>query len=591
MLAVILWGLGWCLCSPVWVFCLLLRVAGQRAAKGLGARLLHTEAYEDLHCSVYSCCAAKRRAWQFIPQGVFLGLDLLLTEPVRKCWTEALNVIIIVSGLLTTSSYQAMYSGFGNSDSGGDANGTFSSAQQENNVVTIQAAFRMANTVSFLASLVTIVVSALIVLALQKFATVASAEARVLTKWSQALMYLGYRLSVYSFFTSLAAALLAVGLAAYGMFENIYSNWADSVVVWAFLTVSLILVFVGMLVTTIKTDKARQGGLSTISAEPAAVAAAMPAASHAWHHVRPTKSEIGPYYPPATQTFGRELAEQLPGPSNRSSWTPSIAESDSDPGLGSGAGSGGSQKAAPSLRGLAGAPLAGDLHGFRERDLQRAQAAQTLFGGHGSRGVIFSLTPSSSHESASSYPSSQTGPASDERELEASFGDYERTQRPHMQYLSARLQSAPRTPGTSFADSAMERGSQKATRKEAAVGSPEHKQLQLLQQILEVQQESLGVLRQLLDVQNTGFPDPSSSLGSQQLAAPESLRALEVPSRLPLRSWDVAPPRKEVAHTRSASTVHEAKSPTRSRSLVHKDQSPTRSPAHKEKSHNRSHSR
>ena len=255
--ALLLWGLGWVLCSPIWVLCLLLREVGRRVAKGLGARLLHTEEFEGLRCSVYACCVAQNRkcrwlSWRFIPLKVFEGLSLLLTDEVRTCWTDALNVLIIVSGLLTTSSYSATYSGFGNS--GSDSASVFYPAQ-EDRVLTMQAMFRMANTVSFLASLVTIVISALIILALQKFATATSADKQVLTKWSQALMYLGFRLAVYAFFTSLAAALLAVGFAAYGMFENKYSGWADTIVLWAFLTVSLILVFVGTLVTTIKSVK------------------------------------------------------------------------------------------------------------------------------------------------------------------------------------------------------------------------------------------------------------------------------------------------------------------------------------------------
>lgn len=321
--AVLLWGVMLVPCFVVWLISLVLRAAGRRMAKGLGARLLHTEAYDDLHCSVYTCCAKKGWDWSFIPSEVFQGLDLLLTDPVRKCWTEALNVIIIVSGLLTTSSYQAMYSSFANSPSGGDnSTATFSSISQQDSVVTVQAVFRMANTVSFLASLVTIVVSALIILALQKFATVTSAddaarhgqrydtlgpEWRILTKWSQALMYLGYRLAVYAFFTSLVAALLAVGLAAYAMFENVYSNWADSVVAWAFLAVSLILVFVGMLVSTIKSEPAPQSDselarLSAVQAEGAAEPPATPAASPVY-----AGRIKGARIPPEVQAMGDEM--------------------------------------------------------------------------------------------------------------------------------------------------------------------------------------------------------------------------------------------------------------------------------------------
>lgn len=91
---------------------------------------------------------------------------------------------------------------------------------------------------TFLAPVVSIVVGTLIVLAMQKFATASSAQAQVLTRWSQALVYLGYNLVVYAFFTSLAAALLAVGLSAYGMFANANSNWAGPVAVWVFLGAS-----------------------------------------------------------------------------------------------------------------------------------------------------------------------------------------------------------------------------------------------------------------------------------------------------------------------------------------------------------------
>lgn len=175
---------------------------------------------------------------------------------MRKCRTEALDVDIIVSGLLTTSSYPAMYSGYGNEPEG------FASAGPMKSIRGSQSAFRLANTVTFLAPVVSIVVGTFTALALQKFATVSSAQAQVLTRRSQALVYLGYNLAVYAFFTSLAAALLAVGLSAYGMFVNANSNWVGPVAVWMLLGASLILIFVGMLVTTIETTPAPQSGVA-----------------------------------------------------------------------------------------------------------------------------------------------------------------------------------------------------------------------------------------------------------------------------------------------------------------------------------------
>lgn len=78
------------------------------------------------------------------------------------------------------------------------------------------------------------------------FATANRVEKQVLTKWSQAVVHFGYQLTVSAFFTSLVAALLAVGFAVYGLFGYDSRSWIDGIVVWAFIMVSLVLFLVGM---------------------------------------------------------------------------------------------------------------------------------------------------------------------------------------------------------------------------------------------------------------------------------------------------------------------------------------------------------
>lgn len=217
------------------------RKFGYALAVGFGARMLSSNEYKHLWLSAHNL------GWvRFQTAAEQRGLMHLFDEQhpnLRKCWTEALNVIIIVSGLLTTSSYQALFSGYPGDASTGA-------------VATLQSCFRAANAISFLASVVTIVVSALLIMALHKFASL-DGQSITLTPWSRALLYLGYQLAVYAFFASLAAALAAVGFASYGFFAD-NGTLADSIVLWCVLWVSVSLVVIGGLVTAIRPVKQKE---------------------------------------------------------------------------------------------------------------------------------------------------------------------------------------------------------------------------------------------------------------------------------------------------------------------------------------------
>lgn len=155
------------------------RALGSAMAKGICARMLNSNEYEGLHLTAHKLNFVK-----FMSAEVEHGLLLLLDKRVRKAWSQCLNVLIIVLGLLTTSSYQAVYGNF---------------EPVTGAVATVQTCFRAANAVSFLSSIVSIFVSALMILSLHKYD---NSGRLILAPWSRALMYFGYQLALKSFFTS-----------------------------------------------------------------------------------------------------------------------------------------------------------------------------------------------------------------------------------------------------------------------------------------------------------------------------------------------------------------------------------------------------
>lgn len=107
-----MWLLVYVIISPLLLVCWLFKKALACLAEGFGARLLLSNDYDEEGL----CFSAKTlHRWfglDLIEEGAYRGMQHLLDDSVRKCWVETLNVIIIVSGLLTTSSYQALYAGF-----------------------------------------------------------------------------------------------------------------------------------------------------------------------------------------------------------------------------------------------------------------------------------------------------------------------------------------------------------------------------------------------------------------------------------------------------------------------------------------------
>ena len=209
-------------------------------------RLVVSCDYPDLRLSIY---ALKRYlGLSLINEVESLSMVYLLDDKVKKCWFDTLQTLLLVSGLLTTSSYQAFYAAFITADF---AKGSGSTGQWPGYVAVW---FRVANGVSFLASIATITVSAMVVLALNQY-VVNGEQVPKFTSWSRVLIYLGYHMAVDAFFVSLAAALVAAGFGAFAFFAN--GSWVDSIVVWTFLIVALLFVIGGTLLASVTLEEPR----------------------------------------------------------------------------------------------------------------------------------------------------------------------------------------------------------------------------------------------------------------------------------------------------------------------------------------------
>jgi hypothetical protein len=182
----------------------------------------------------------------------------LLIKANSDRWVSSLNVIILVSGLLTTSSYPAMYADFAE-------------------VHVLTPWFRVSNIISFLCSMVSIATSAMIILALNKNPVQSGpiAQQVQLEKWSGALMYMGYRIVTITFFCSIGAALVAAGFAGWiFLATTAYRNvFLDSIVVWALLGVSVMLVCTGALVTFVEVDHSSEPNPLLLPVRPAGTGA------------------------------------------------------------------------------------------------------------------------------------------------------------------------------------------------------------------------------------------------------------------------------------------------------------------------------
>jgi len=96
--------------SPLLLLALLakpIRVLRSICAEALGVRLLVSSNYPDLRLSLYTLKSSL--GLSLINEVEYLSLSYLLDERVKKCWFDTLQTLLLVSGLLTTSSYQAFY--------------------------------------------------------------------------------------------------------------------------------------------------------------------------------------------------------------------------------------------------------------------------------------------------------------------------------------------------------------------------------------------------------------------------------------------------------------------------------------------------
>eukprot|EP00878_Enallax_costatus_P001176 GHUV01001317.1.p1 GENE.GHUV01001317.1~~GHUV01001317.1.p1 ORF type:complete len:305 (+),score=54.48 GHUV01001317.1:1385-2299(+) len=253
---------------PVWApLFVMYRVAKatKPLVKGLAIRLVQTDRYGvpghngDTKNNPLGFSAV-RFGWKPIKPELFASLKYLLAKNVRERWFNTLNVIILVSGLLTTSSYQAIYADLAAADDPSDK--------------ALTDWFRVANVVSFLASIATIICSAMIMLAMNRYVAIEEKELNEpephssvirLKTWSRVLIYFGYRVAIGSFFCSLGAALVAVGLGGAAFFTS--SNaFASTVVVWAVLLVSVLMVFAGMAVFMVEQEDAEDQTTDSSSA-------------------------------------------------------------------------------------------------------------------------------------------------------------------------------------------------------------------------------------------------------------------------------------------------------------------------------------
>jgi hypothetical protein len=254
-----LWGLlllfiGSPVLVPLGILSLLgqgLKLLNGYFGKALGARLVPVEGKYSFSFRWLTSCVKLDE----VRLGSLRGLH---REAVHKRWFDTLTTIIIVSGLLTTSSYQAVYSSYAvYTATPGKCPAAVAAASGESSNVAdacpapgaAEVGFRTANAISFLTSITTIVSSAMVIFAINEFVLDPDDTTKALNvelaDWSCVLIHIGYKLATTSFFVSLAASIAAMGFGSPAFFPPEAVGW----VIWGIMIATVVCILTGMMVS------------------------------------------------------------------------------------------------------------------------------------------------------------------------------------------------------------------------------------------------------------------------------------------------------------------------------------------------------
>jgi hypothetical protein len=159
------------------------------------------------------------------PQDMLQGM---LQINVMQQYITILNTIIVVSGLLTTSTYSCIMQTFKRALA---AQALMERLQSTRLTPANMEFFRLLNVVSFLASVTAIICCTLLILWLNKYAPKDDEAARnppQLLTWAAALLWIVHVMGMAAFFMSFVLSVLAALVAALGFFTH---TWASLVAV------------------------------------------------------------------------------------------------------------------------------------------------------------------------------------------------------------------------------------------------------------------------------------------------------------------------------------------------------------------------
>lgn len=170
---------------------------------------------------------------------------------MHKRWFDTLTTFIIVSGLLTTSSYHAVYSSYA-------LYPATPGVCRDPNVCpapgTAEVAFRTANVIAFLMSISCIIISVVVIVSLNRVVMVDAGSGTgnrvVMADWSCALINMGYRIAITSFCMSVGAIIAAAAFCSAAFFPPGAALWT----VYGFLLATVISILVCISLTGIEVE-------------------------------------------------------------------------------------------------------------------------------------------------------------------------------------------------------------------------------------------------------------------------------------------------------------------------------------------------
>jgi hypothetical protein len=165
--------------------------------------------------------AGQAMAWwlELVPGFSLAALHGMLQLEMTKQWLKLLQSMILVSGLLTTSTYQAVYSGYYE-----PKNLTMPSTVAAHRLLGNKMELcRVVNLASFCCSLASIMASTVIIIWLNHYVLCDIKGKVMLRSWAAALVHSTYTLALATFCMSLLLAFFAAALAALGFMTQPWS--------------------------------------------------------------------------------------------------------------------------------------------------------------------------------------------------------------------------------------------------------------------------------------------------------------------------------------------------------------------------------